>query len=178
MFHDFCLVDPVCIHRRRLRRRAVDRLDASRSRSCAAIRRVLPDPKRWRVIGPPSLPCSSRLDEPAAELAARAEYAQTSTQAAGPSSLLAGPSGRFHGRCGGLRPGLGQGNRIGFLNAHEDFQRRERGAQKPARGYLKMTEVTLFELTQNGWTVWFCAMGLWTIMQALVNLARTVRDDQ
>jgi hypothetical protein len=42
------------------------------------------------VIGSPSLPCSSRLDEPAAELAARAEYAQTSTQAAGPSSLLAG----------------------------------------------------------------------------------------
>jgi hypothetical protein len=41
-----------------------------------------------------------------------------------------------------------------------------------------MTEVTLFQLTQNGWTVWFCAMGLWTIMQALVNLARTVRDDQ
>ena len=60
------------------------------------------------MIGSPSLPCSSRLDEPAAELAPGAEDAQTSTQAAGPSSLLAGASGRFYGRCGGLRPGLGQ----------------------------------------------------------------------
>ncbi len=41
-----------------------------------------------------------------------------------------------------------------------------------------MTEGTLFELTQNGWSVWFCAMGLWTVMQVLLNLARTVRDDQ
>jgi hypothetical protein len=41
-----------------------------------------------------------------------------------------------------------------------------------------MTEGTLFELTQNGWTVWFCAMGLWTVAQVLFNVARTVRDDQ
>jgi hypothetical protein len=41
-----------------------------------------------------------------------------------------------------------------------------------------MTEGTLFELTQNGWTVWVCTMGLWSIMQVLFNLARTVRDDQ
>ena len=41
-----------------------------------------------------------------------------------------------------------------------------------------MTEATLFELTQNGWVVWFCMMGLWTIMQVFFNVARTVRDDQ
>jgi hypothetical protein len=41
-----------------------------------------------------------------------------------------------------------------------------------------MMEGTLFELTQNGWTVWFCMMGLWTAMQVLVNVARTVRGDQ
>jgi hypothetical protein len=39
-----------------------------------------------------------------------------------------------------------------------------------------MTEASLFELTQNGWVVWFCMMGLWSIMQVLVNVARTVRD--
>ncbi len=41
-----------------------------------------------------------------------------------------------------------------------------------------MTEATLFELTQNGWVVWFCMMGLWTIMPVFFNVARTVRDDQ
>jgi hypothetical protein len=41
-----------------------------------------------------------------------------------------------------------------------------------------MTEGSLFELTQNGWTVWFCMMGLWTVLQVLVTTARTVRDDQ
>ncbi|HWZ71972.1 MAG TPA: hypothetical protein VN326_10930 [Casimicrobiaceae bacterium] len=41
-----------------------------------------------------------------------------------------------------------------------------------------MTEETLFELTQNGWVVWFCLMGLWTVMQVLFNDARTVRDCQ
>jgi hypothetical protein len=69
------------------------------------------------------------LDELAAELASGAEDAQTSTKAAGPASLLAGGSGRVHGRCGDLRPGLGAGHRIGFLNAYEVFLRRERGAQ-------------------------------------------------
>ena len=43
---------------------------------------------------------------------------------------------------------------------------------------LKMTEGTLFELTQNGWVVWLCMMGLWTVMQVLFNLALTVRDGQ
>ena len=41
-----------------------------------------------------------------------------------------------------------------------------------------MTEGTLFELTENGWVVWFCMMGLWTVMQVLFNLARTVHDRQ
>src|SRR5258708_6889815 len=43
-----------------------------------------------------------------------AEDAQTSTQAAEISSLLAGGSGRFHGRCGGLRTGLEAPSRPGF----------------------------------------------------------------
>jgi hypothetical protein len=34
------------------------------------------------------------------------------------------------------------------------------------------------ELTRDGWVVWFCTMGLWTIMQIFVYVARTVRDDQ
>jgi hypothetical protein len=41
-----------------------------------------------------------------------------------------------------------------------------------------MTEWTPFELTQSGWTVWFFAMGLWTVTQILFNVARAVRDDQ
>ena len=41
-----------------------------------------------------------------------------------------------------------------------------------------MTEGTLFELTQNGWVVRFCMMGLSTVMQVLFNLALTVRDRQ
>jgi hypothetical protein len=39
-------------------------------------------------------------------------------------------------------------------------------------------EFTPLELTQQGWVVWFCMMGLWTIMQVLFNVARTGRDDQ
>jgi hypothetical protein len=39
-------------------------------------------------------------------------------------------------------------------------------------------ESTALELTRDGWVVWFCMMGLWTIMQIFVNVARTVRDDQ
>ena len=42
------------------------------------------------------------------ELSPGAANGQTSTQAAGLSRLLAGDSGRFHDRCGGLCPGLGQ----------------------------------------------------------------------
>ena len=41
-----------------------------------------------------------------------------------------------------------------------------------------MTEETLLELTQNGWVVWFCMMGLWTVMQVMFNAALTVRDRQ
>ena len=41
-----------------------------------------------------------------------------------------------------------------------------------------MTEASLFGLSQIGWDVWFCMMGLWTVMQVLFNLARTARDDQ
>jgi len=41
-----------------------------------------------------------------------------------------------------------------------------------------MTEAPLFELSQIGWTVWFCMMGLWTVMQVLFNVGRAVRDDQ
>jgi hypothetical protein len=40
-----------------------------------------------------------------------------------------------------------------------------------------MTECTLFALTDQAWVIWFCAMGLWTSIQILFNLARTVRDD-
>ena len=43
---------------------------------------------------------------------------------------------------------------------------------------LKMTERTLFELTQNGWVVWFCMMGLCTVMQVLFNLALNISDRQ
>jgi hypothetical protein len=39
-------------------------------------------------------------------------------------------------------------------------------------------ESIALELTPNGWVVWSCLMALWTIMQVLVNVARTVRDDQ
>jgi hypothetical protein len=39
-------------------------------------------------------------------------------------------------------------------------------------------ESTALELTQDGWVVWFCMMGLWSIMQVKFNVARTVRDDQ
>ena len=40
-----------------------------------------------------------------------------------------------------------------------------------------MTEGTLFGLTDQAWVMWFCVMALWTIGQALFNLARAVRDD-
>jgi hypothetical protein len=40
-----------------------------------------------------------------------------------------------------------------------------------------MTEGTLFALTDPAWVIWFCAMGLWTGIQILFNLGRTVRDD-
>lgn len=39
-----------------------------------------------------------------------------------------------------------------------------------------MTNATLFELTQNGWVIWFCMMGLWTTMQILFNIGQTVRN--
>jgi hypothetical protein len=47
----------------------------------------------------------------------------------------------------------------------------------PHADISKMTEGPLFELSQNGWTVWFCMMGLWTVIQILFNVARTVRDE-
>ena len=41
-----------------------------------------------------------------------------------------------------------------------------------------MTEGSFFELSQAGWIVWFCMMALWTVLQGLFNVARTIRDDQ
>jgi len=40
-----------------------------------------------------------------------------------------------------------------------------------------MTEGTLFALTDQALVIWFCAMGLWTIIQVLFNLAPTIPDD-
>jgi hypothetical protein len=40
-----------------------------------------------------------------------------------------------------------------------------------------MAENTLLALTDQAWVIWFCLMGLWTIMQVLFNVAQTIRDD-
>jgi hypothetical protein len=53
----------------------------------------------------------------------------------------------------------------------------EATATRDACGDLRMTEGTLFGLTDQAWVMWFCVMGLWTIGQALFNLARAVRND-
>jgi hypothetical protein len=35
-----------------------------------------------------------------------------------------------------------------------------------------MIESTVFELSSNAWVVWACLMGLWTGVQALLNLVK------
>jgi len=35
-----------------------------------------------------------------------------------------------------------------------------------------MNDVTVLGLSDTGMVIWVCAMGLWTIMQAMVNVAQ------